>query len=160
MEAMPDKDPLETTDWLDALRAVQQHRGAERANYLLTRLVEGARRMGDYVPPALTTAYCNTIPADREAKSPGDRAIEHRIRSAIRWNAVAIILRANKESSELGGHIASFQSSALLYDIGWGHFWHAPTERHGGDLIYMQGHVSPGVYARAFLEGRLTKEQC
>ena len=102
MEAMPDKDPLETTDWLDALQAVQQHRGAERANYLLTRLVEGARRMGDYVPPALTTAYCNTIPADREAKSPGDRAIEHRIRSAIRWNAVAIILRANKELVRTG----------------------------------------------------------
>lgn len=159
MEAMPDKDPLETTDWLDALRAVQQHRGAERANYLLTRLVEGARRTGDYVPPALTTVYCNTIPADREAKSPGDRAVEHRIRSAIRWNAVAIILRANKESSELGGHIASFQSSALLYDIGWGHFWHAPTEQHGGDLIYVQGHVSPGVYARAFIEGRLSEAQ-
>ena len=160
MEAMPDKDPLETTDWLDALRAVQQHRGAERANYLLTRLVEGARRMGDYVPPALTTAYCNTIPADREAKSPGDRAVEHRIRSAIRWNAVAIILRANKESSELGGHIASFQSSALLYDIGWGHFWHAPTEQHGGDLIYCRATFHPASTLGPSLKGVLAKHSC
>src|SRR4051794_41260015 len=106
-----------------------------------------------------TTPYMNTIAPEKEEKSPGDRAIEHRIRSAIRWNAVAIILRANKESSELGGHIASFQSSALLYDIGFGHFWHAPSEGHGGDLIFFQGHVSPGIYARAFLEGRLTQQQ-
>ena len=107
MEAMPDKDPLETTDWLDALRAVQQHRGAERANYLLTRLVEGARRMGDYVPPALTTAYSNTIPADREAKSPGDRDIEHRIRSYTRWNAIAMVLRAGKEPNSAATSPAS-----------------------------------------------------
>ncbi len=101
----------------------------------------------------------NTIPPEREAKPTWNRELEHKIRSAIRWNAVAIILRANKESSELGGHIASFQSSALLYDIGFGHFWHAPTAEHGGDLIYVQGHVSPGIYARAFVEGRLTEEQ-
>jgi pyruvate dehydrogenase E1 component len=159
METMPDKDPLETTEWLDALRSVQQHCGNERANYLVETLVQDARRLGAYSPSTLTTAYCNTIPVEREEKSPGNRAIEHKIRSAIRWNAVAIILRANKDSSELGGHIASFQSSALLYDIGWGHFWHAATEQHGGDLIYVQGHVSPGVYARAFLEGRLSETQ-
>ena len=106
-----------------------------------------------------TTPYRNTIPPGLEAKSPGNRELEHKIRAAIRWNAVAIILRANKESSELGGHIASFQSSALLYDIGFGHFWHAPTAEHGGDLIYVQGHVSPGIYARAFVEGRLTEQQ-
>jgi pyruvate dehydrogenase E1 component len=159
METMPDKDPLETTEWLDALRSVQQHRGNERANYLVETLVQDARRQGAYSPSTLTTAYCNTIPVEREEQSPGNRAIEHRIRSAVRWNAVAIILRANKDSSELGGHIASFQSSALLYDIGWGHFWHAPTEQHGGDLIYVQGHVSPGVYGRAFIEGRLSEEQ-
>ena len=159
METMPDKDPLETTEWLDALKSVQQHGGIERANYLVDKLVQDARRGGAYSPSTLTTAYCNTIPPEREEKSPGNRAIEHKIRSAIRWNAVAIILRANKDSSELGGHIASFQSSALLYDIGWGHFWHAPTEQHGGDLIYVQGHVSPGVYARAFIEGRLSEAQ-
>ncbi|WP_179403672.1 pyruvate dehydrogenase (acetyl-transferring), homodimeric type [Burkholderia guangdongensis] len=159
MEAMPDKDPLETTEWLDALRAVQQHRGHDRANYLVERLVQDARRVGAYMPSTLTTAYCNTIPPELEAPSSGNRAIEHKIRSAIRWNAVAIILRANKASSELGGHIASFQSSALLYDIGLGHFWHAPSAQHGGDLVYVQGHVSPGIYARAFIEGRLTEQQ-
>ena len=117
------------------------------------------RRAGALPPFTATTPYRNTIPPEQEAKSPGNRELEHKIRSAIRWNAVAIILRANKESSELGGHIASFQSSALLYDIGFGHFWHAPTEEHGGDLIYVQGHVSPGIYARAFVEGRLTEQQ-
>ena len=109
------------------------------------------------MPRSLNTAYCNTIPPEREEKSPGDRAIEHRLRSIIRWNAMAIILRANKDSSELGGHIASFQSAATLYDIGFGHFWHAPTDTHGGDLLFIQGHSSPGIYARAFLEGRLTE---
>src|SRR5206468_4170112 len=109
------------------------------------------RHDGVYVPRSLTTAYCNTIPPEREEKSSGDRAIEHRLRSIIRWNAMAIILRANKDSSELGGHIASFQSAATLYDIGFGHFWHAPTDTHGGDLLFIQGHSSPGIYARAFL---------
>ncbi len=154
-----DLDPLETQEWLDALKAVQQHQGAERANFLVDKLVQEARREGIYIPASLNTAYRNTIPVEKEERSPGNRDIEHKIRSAIRWNAVAIILRANKESSELGGHIASFQSSALLYDIGFGHFWRAPTEDHGGDLIYFQGHSAPGFYARAFLEGRLTEEQ-
>src|SRR5438477_290343 len=114
----------------------------------------------DTMPPFLaTTPYRNTIPPGQEEKSSGNREIEHKIRSAIRWNAVAIILRANKESSELGGHIASFQSSALLYDIGFGHFWRGASDDHGGDLIYVQGHVSPGIYGRAYLEGRLTDEQ-
>ena len=160
MSALPrDDDALETSEWLDALRSVQQYRGPERANFLVDRLVQEARRAGAYIPASLTTAYCNTIPPEREEKSPGDRDIEHKIRAAIRWNAVAIILRANKESSELGGHIASFQSSALLYDIGYSHFWHAPSESHGGDLIYVQGHVSPGNYARAYVEGRLSEAQ-
>ncbi|MCB1795073.1 MAG: pyruvate dehydrogenase (acetyl-transferring), homodimeric type [Candidatus Competibacteraceae bacterium] len=154
-----DLDPLETQEWLDALRAVQQHQGPERANFLVDTLVQEARRQGIYIPASLNTAYRNTIAPENEARTPGDRDIEHKIRSAIRWNAMAIILRANQESSELGGHIASFQSSALLYDIGFGHFWHAPTEHHGGDLIYFQGHSAPGFYARAFLEGRLTEEQ-
>ncbi|MCP5127829.1 MAG: pyruvate dehydrogenase (acetyl-transferring), homodimeric type [Gammaproteobacteria bacterium] len=154
-----DLDPLETQEWLDALRAVQQYQGSERANFLVDTLVQEARRQGIYIPASLNTAYRNTIAPENEARTPGDRDIEHKIRSAIRWNAMAIILRANKESSELGGHIASFQSSALLYDIGFGHFWHAPTEDHGGDLIYFQGHSAPGFYARAFLEGRLTEDQ-
>jgi pyruvate dehydrogenase E1 component len=154
-----DLDPVETLEWQDALKAVQQHRGDARANQLLNTVVDQARREGLYVPRSLTTAYKNTIAPEAEEKSPGDRAIEHRLRSIIRWNAMAIILRANKESSELGGHIASFQSAATLYDIGFGHFWHAPTSTHGGDLLFIQGHSSPGIYARAFLEGRLSEDQ-
>jgi len=158
MDALKDVDATETQEWIDSIRAVVHYRGPERALFLLDRVVGEASRGG---APffAANTPYVNTIAPDKEEKSPGDRAIEHRIRSAIRWNAVAIILRANKESSELGGHIASFQSSALLYDIGFGHFWHAPSNEHGGDLIFVQGHVSPGIYARAFLEGRLTEQQ-
>ena len=159
MNTTGDLDPGETSEWVDALSAVQQHRGSERAGYLINRLVDEGRREGVYVPRSLNTAYCNTIPPEREEKSSGDRAIEHRLRSIIRWNAMAIILRANKDSSELGGHIASFQSAATLYDIGFGHFWHAPTDSHGGDLLFIQGHSSPGIYARAFLEGRLSEAQ-
>ena len=134
------------------------HAGVERARFLLTQLRDEARRAGAmpaYGDDALPQHHSPGL----EAKSPGNRELEHKIRAAIRWNAVAIILRANKESSELGGHIASFQSSAPWYDIGFGHFWHAPTADHGGDLIYVQGHVSPGIYARAFVEGRLTEQQ-
>jgi pyruvate dehydrogenase E1 component len=156
---LDDLDPIETEEWRDALKAVLQHRGAERASDLVGRLVDEARRDGVYVPRSLTTAYKNTISPEQEQKSPGDRAIEHRLRSIIRWNALAIILRANKESSELGGHIASFQSAATLYDIGFGHFWHGPSDVHGGDLLFIQGHSAPGIYARAFLEGRLSEEQ-
>ena len=159
METHRDPDPLETAEWLDALKSVVAVRGSERANFLLGRLLDEARRDGLFIPQTLTTAYKNTIPPEKEEPFPGDRETEHKIRSVIRWNAVAIILRANKESSELGGHIASFQSSATLYDIGFGHFWHAATEDHGGDLLYIQGHVAPGIYARAFVEGRLTEQQ-
>jgi pyruvate dehydrogenase E1 component len=159
MDIRQDLDPTETQEWVDSLKAVVQYRGPERANFLVERVVQEARREGAYVTHALNTPYLNTIAPEKEEKSPGTREIEHKIRSVIRWNAVAIILRANKESSELGGHIASFQSSALFYDIGFGHFWHAPSEQHGGDLIYYQGHVVPGIYARAFVEGRLTEEQ-
>ncbi len=159
MGILNDHDPVETQEWVDSLNAVVQHQGVERASFLLTQLRDEASRIGARPAFALTTPYANTIRPEQEEKSPGNRELEHKIRSAIRWNAVAIILRANKESSELGGHIASFQSSALLYDIGFGHFWHAPTDQHGGDLIYVQGHVSPGIYARAFVEGRLTEQQ-
>ncbi len=158
MDMLRDLDPTETQEWVDSINAVVRYRGPERAQFLLGKVAgESARAGAPFF--SNTTPYVNTIAPDREARSTGVREIEHRIRSAIRWNAVAIILRANKESSELGGHIASFQSSALLYDIGFGHFWHAPTENHGGDLIYVQGHVSPGIYARAFVEGRLTEQQ-
>jgi pyruvate dehydrogenase E1 component len=159
MDMSNDHDPDETREWVDSLKAVVAHQGVERARYLLTQLRDEAARMGTLPAFTATTPYRNTIAPEQEAQSPGNRELEHKIRAAIRWNAVAIILRANKESSELGGHIASFQSSALLYDIGFGHFWHAPTADHGGDLLYVQGHVSPGIYARAFVEGRLTEQQ-
>ena len=154
-----DHDPVETQEWVDALRSVVMHQGVERAQFLLSKLRDEARRSGAMPPFVATTPYMNTIAPDKEERPQWNRDLEHRIRSAIRWNAVAIILRANKESSELGGHIASFQSSALLYDIGFNHFWHAPSSENGGDLIYVQGHVSPGIYARAFIEGRLTEAQ-
>jgi pyruvate dehydrogenase E1 component len=154
-----DHDPVETREWIDSLKAVVHYQGAERARFLLEKLRDEARRSGAQLPFTATTPYVNTIPPEKEEKPTWNRELEHKVRSAIRWNAVAIILRANKESSELGGHIASFQSSALLYDIGFGHFWRAPSDGHGGDLIYVQGHVAPGIYARAFLEGRLTEEQ-
>ena len=159
MGTMQDYDPGETQEWVDSLKAVIAHVGPERARYLLGKLRNEALRAGVMPSFLATTPYRNTIPPEQEEKSSGNRGIEHKIRSAIRWNAVAIILRANKESSELGGHIASFQSSALLYDIGFGHFWRGASGDHGGDLIYVQGHVAPGIYGRAYVEGRLTDEQ-
>ncbi|UEM24298.1 pyruvate dehydrogenase (acetyl-transferring), homodimeric type (plasmid) [Skermanella mucosa] len=159
MNKISDNDPLETQEWREALASVLEFEGPDRAHFLLDELFTEARRKGTPVPYSGTTPYLNTIAPDREPRHPGNRAIEHKIRSLIRWNALAIVLRANKESSELGGHIASFQSAATLYDTGFQHFWHAPTEKHGGDLVFIQGHSSPGIYARAFLEGRLTEEQ-
>ncbi|MGH2582051.1 MAG: pyruvate dehydrogenase (acetyl-transferring), homodimeric type, partial [Anaerolineales bacterium] len=149
----------ETREWTEAISSVIAFAGTQRADRLLGQVVETARRAGARLPFAAHTAYVNTIAPDEEAPHPGDRAIEHRIRSLIRWNALAIVLKANKESSELGGHIASFQSAATLYDTGFMHFWRAASETHGGDLVFIQGHSSPGIYARAFLEGRLSEEQ-
>jgi pyruvate dehydrogenase E1 component len=154
-----DLDPVETREWLDSLNGVLEVDGPDRVHFLLEQVMDGARRQGAPVPYSVTTPYVNTIPVERQEPHPGDRVIEHRIRSAIRWNALAIVLKANKETSELGGHIASFQSAATLYDTGFMHFWRAASDEHGGDLVYVQGHSSPGVYARAFLEGRLTEEQ-
>jgi pyruvate dehydrogenase E1 component len=154
-----DPDTVETGEWIDSLRAVLHHRGSDRATFLLEQLTAEAQRAGAAATFALNTPYVNTIPPEREERANWDRDVEHRIRSIIRWNAVAIILRANKKSSELGGHIASFQSAATLYDIGFGHFWRAASEQHGGDLIYIQGHSAPGIYARAFVEGRLSEQQ-
>ncbi len=150
---------VEAREWVDAISSVMAFEGSERADFLLGRAVEMARRQGARLPFAANTAYINTIPPHKEAQHPGNREIENRIRSAIRWNALAMVLRANKASSELGGHIASFQSAATLYDTGFTHFWHAPSASHGGDLVFIQGHSAPGIYARAFLEGRLSEDQ-
>jgi pyruvate dehydrogenase E1 component len=154
-----DVDAAETQEWLEALEAVIEHEGVERAHYLLEQMIDKARRSGANLPFAPTTAYVNTIPPHMEEHSPGDHAIEDRIRSYVRWNAMAMVVKANRKSSELGGHIATFASAATLYDVGFNHFWRARTDDFGGDLIYFQGHASPGAYARAFLEGRLTEEQ-
>ena len=154
-----DVDPVETREWLDALDSVLAFEGTDRARFLLGELATEGRKRGAPAPYSATTPYVNTIPVDQQPAYPGDLDTEHEIRSLNRWNALAIVLRANKESSELGGHIASFQSAATLYDTGFNHFWHAPSEGHGGDLIYFQGHISPGIYARSYLEGRLTPEQ-
>ncbi len=154
-----DVDPTETSEWLEALDAVVEHDGVGRARELLGRVVERAQHAGSGPIGSLNTPYVNTIPASLDEPMPGDPQVERRLRSIIRWNAMAMVVRANKESSELGGHIASYQSLADLYEVGFNHFWHAPSEQHGGDLVYFQGHSSPGNYARAFLEGRLTEEQ-
>ena len=154
-----DLDPEETREWLDALKSVLEREGPDRANYLLDQLVNTARRSGAYIPYNANTAYLNTIPQEREERSPGDAELEHKIRSLVRWNAMATVIRANKETGELGGHIASFASAATLYDVGFNHFFRAANEKFLGDLVYIQGHSAPGVYARAYLEGRITEEQ-
>jgi pyruvate dehydrogenase E1 component len=155
---MDDHDPQETREWLDALEGVLEAEGPERAHYLLERLIEKARRSGAYLPYSANTAYINTIPPHREERSPGDYELEHRIRSYVRWNALAMVLRANRHTN-VGGHIASFASAATLYDVGYNHFWHARTDTREGDLLFAQGHSAPGIYARAFLLGRLTEDQ-
>ena len=150
-----DFDPEETQEWLESIDSVLRVHGAERAHFLLECMIEHARRSGAYLPYSPNTAYLNTIPVGQQAEYPGDRAIERRIEAYIRWNAMAMVVHANRISSEYGGHIASYASSATLYEVGFNHFWRAPTAEHGGDLVYFQGHSSPGIYARAFLEGRL-----
>jgi pyruvate dehydrogenase E1 component len=159
MDDHRDDSARATQEWVDAIQSVIAFEGTQEADRLLGSAVEAARRSGAHLPFAANTAYLNSIPVHDQPAHPGDRIIEHKIRSAIRWNALAIVLRANKKSSELGGHIASFQSAATLYDTGFQHFWHAANDTHGGDLIYVQGHSAPGIYARAFMEGRLTEDQ-
>ncbi|GLQ33322.1 pyruvate dehydrogenase (acetyl-transferring), homodimeric type [Litoribrevibacter albus] len=154
-----DIDPTETEEWLAAFQSVIQYSGKQRAQFLLDTLLNKASQLGSMTPYALTTPYRNSIPKAAEPPYPGDVFMERRIRSIIRWNALAMVMRANKESSDIGGHIASFSSSATLYDIGFNHFFRAPSDQHGGDLVYVQGHSSPGVYARSFLEGRLSEER-
>lgn len=153
-----DVDPQETQEWLDALESVIQHEGGERAHYLLETLIEKARMAGAEIPFSAETAYINTISIPQQAQYIGDTSLEHKIRSYVRWNAMVMVLRANKNTN-VGGHIASFASSATLYDVGYNHFWHAASETHGGDLVYVQGHVATGIYARAFMLGRLSEQQ-
>ncbi|KRA75948.1 pyruvate dehydrogenase [Lysobacter sp. Root667] len=152
-----DPDPAETQEWVESVQAVIARDGAERAHQLLEGMVEVTRRAGAHLPFQPTTEYINTIPPHLEAKSPGDAAMEWRIRSLIRWNAMAMVVRANRKPGDLGGHIASFASAATLYDVGFNHFWRAPSADHPGDVIGIQGHSSPGIYARSFLEGRLSE---
>ncbi|EKO3572319.1 pyruvate dehydrogenase (acetyl-transferring), homodimeric type [Vibrio metschnikovii] len=154
-----DVDALETQEWLAALESVVREEGVERAQFLLEEVLEKARLGGVDMPTGINTNYINTIPAAQEPAYPGDTTIEKRIRSIIRWNAIMIVLRASKKDLDLGGHMASFQSSAAFYETCFNHFFRAPNEKDGGDLVYYQGHISPGIYARAFVEGRLTAEQ-
>ncbi len=154
-----DIDSLETKEWLDALTSVIENEGTERAHFLLEEMIDKARRSGANLPYKATTAYVNTIPTHLQAKLPGDPEMERRVRALVRWNSIMTVLRANEKSPGVGGHIASFQSAATLYDTGFNYFFRAPNENFGGDCIYFQGHSSPGVYARAYLEGRFTEEQ-
>ena len=154
-----DLDPQETQEWVEAMEAVVERDGFERAQFLLRELADHAVLSGAGSPYSANTPYLNTIPPELEVRSKGDQELEHKIRSIIRWNAVVMVMRANRDSSDLGGHIASFASSATLYDVGFNHFWQAVGKDHGGDLVFFQGHSAPGIYARAFVEGRLTEEQ-
>jgi pyruvate dehydrogenase E1 component len=158
MAEIPDIDPDETREWLDALDSLIAREGPERAHFILESLVDKARRSGTYLPYSATTAYLNTIPVTQEKRLPGDATLEWRIRSLIRWNALAMVVQANKDGGEVGGHIASFASAATLYDVGFNYFFHGRTERHDGDLVFMQGHSAPGIYARAYLEGRMSED--
>ncbi|MDD3530678.1 MAG: pyruvate dehydrogenase (acetyl-transferring), homodimeric type, partial [Gallionellaceae bacterium] len=155
----PDIDPQETREWLDALAAVIAEEGAERAHFLLEQLIDKARRSGAYLPYNATTAYVNTIPVQMQEKHPGDPGMERRIRALIRWNAVACVMRANEKAPGVGGHIASFQSAATLYDVAFNHFFRGPDHPSGGDLVFFQGHSAPGIYARAYIEGRISDDQ-
>ena len=159
MASIPDIDNQETQEWLDALNAVIETEGVERAHFLIESMIDQARRSGANLPYKATTAYVNTIPTHLQQRHPGNPDMERRIRALIRWNAIITVLRANEKSPGVGGHIASFQSAATLYDVGFNHFFRAANDKFQGDLVYFQGHSSPGVYARAFLEGRISEDQ-
>ena len=154
-----DSDPQETREWLESIDSVLRAQGPERAHYILDQVIDHTRRSGAYLPYSPNTAYLNTISTGVQPEYPGDRALERRIEAYIRWNAMAMVVHANRLSPEYGGHIASYASSATLYEVGFNHFWRAPSDDFGGDLVFMQGHSSPGIYARAYLEGRLSEDQ-
>ncbi len=159
MSSPADIDPQETNEWLGALESLIEAEGLDRAHYLLERLIDKARRSGAYLPYSANTAYINTIPPHKERYTPGDPALEWRIRSINRWNAMAMVVKANRKDAGLGGHIASYASAATLYEIGYNHFFHAPSDDHGGDLVFFQGHCAPGIYARAYLLGLISEEE-
>jgi len=154
-----DVDPLETQEWLESIDSVLKAHGPERAHFLLDRLIDHTRRAGAHLPFKPNTAYVNTISPANEKPYPGNRALERRLEAYIRWNALAMVVAANRQSSEYGGHLATYASSATLYEVGFNHFWRAASDQHPGDLVFIQGHSSPGIYARAYLEGRLSEEQ-
>ncbi len=156
---LPDVDPAETQEWLDSLDAVVAAQGKTRARFLLSRLLERARELQVGVPATVSTPYVNTIPPEEEPFFPGDEDLERRIRAFIRWNAAVMVVKANKHADGIGGHLATFASSAALYEVGFNHFFRGKDDGQPGDHVYFQGHAAPGVYARAFLEGRLTEEQ-
>jgi len=158
MDTPNDIDPQETLEWLEAIEGVLDREGPQRAHFLIERLIDKARRSGAYLPFSANTAYVNTIPVEKQPPLPGDFALEQRIRHFVRWNAMAMVVRANKHTN-VGGHIASFASAAMLYDIGYNHFWHAATDARGSDPLFIQGHSAPGIYARAYLLGLLSEEQ-
>jgi len=153
-----DVDPLETQEWVDSLDSVLKREGIDRAHFLLEKMIEKARKSGADLPFSANTPYINTLTIAQEKRIPGNSELEHRIRSVIRWNALAMVVQANRKTSELGGHIASFASAATLYDVGFNHFYRGSNEENKGDLVFYQGHSAPGIYARAYLEGRLTDE--
>lgn len=158
-DSQTDLDPEETLEWVESITAIIEHEGVERAQYLLERLSSKVTETGAQLPYAINTPYRNTIPVENESRMPGDLFMERGLRSLIRWNAMAMVMRANLKDGTLGGHISSFQSSATLYDVGFNYFFKARTDSHQGDLVYIQGHTAPGIYARSYLEGRISEEQ-
>src|SRR3569833_3045916 len=156
---LDDLDPVETQEWLESIDSLLKTHGAERAHFILERLIDYTRRRGAPPPPPPPTAYVNSITTGREPEYPGNRALERRIEAYFLWNAMAMVVQANRLASEYGGHLPSYASSATLYEVGFNHFWRAAAEKHPGDMVFMQGHSSPGIYARAYLEGRLTEDQ-
>jgi pyruvate dehydrogenase E1 component len=145
-----DADPIETREWLESIDSVLTQHGPERAHFLLNQMIDYSRRSGAYLPYSPNTAYLNTISTARQPDYPGDRALERRIEAYIRWNAMAMVVQANRKNTEYGGHISSYASSATLYEVGFNHFWRADTKEQGGDMIFMQGHSAPGIYARSW----------
>src|SRR5262245_46752436 len=158
VHSLPDIDPEETQEWLDSLDAVVDTHGKTRARYLLSALLERARELQVSFPATVSTPYVNTIPREQEPWFPGDGYLEKRIRRFIRWNAAVMVIKANKHADAIGGHLSTFASSASLYEIGFNHFFHGKEDGLPGDHVYFQGHAAPGVYARAYLEGRLTED--
>ena len=154
-----DVDPIETNDWLASIDSLIREEGIERAQFIIDQVMQQARAGGVSLPSGITTDYVNTIPVSEQPAYPGNLDIERRIRSYVRWNAVMMVLRGQKKDLDLGGHLSTYQSAATMYEVGFNHFFKAATEKNGGDLVFFQGHAAPGMYARAFLEGRLTEEQ-